>query len=96
VILAFVGLKMIIAEWYHIDTFVSLGVIALVLTVSIWLSMRREAREDAARARAVAAGSGGRREAASSEAAGSEADGNSADGLEPGRSHRAEATRKPG
>jgi tellurite resistance protein TerC len=96
VILAFVGLKMIIAEWYHIDTFVSLGVIALVLTVSIWLSMRREAREDAARARAVAAGSGGRREAASSEAAGSEADGNSADGIEPGRSHRAEATRKPG
>jgi tellurite resistance protein TerC len=96
VILAFVGLKMIIAEWYHIDTFVSLGVIALVLTVSIWLSMRREAREDAARARAVAAGSGDGRESASSEVAGNEADGNRADGLEPGRSHRAEATRKPG
>jgi tellurite resistance protein TerC len=96
VILAFVGLKMIIAEWYHIDTFVSLGVIALVLTVSIWLSMRREAREDAARARALAAGSGGGREAAGSEADGSEADGNGADGIEPGRGRRAEATRKPG
>ena len=47
VILAFVGVKMIIAEWYHIDTFVSLGVIALVLAVAIWLSMRQEAREEA-------------------------------------------------
>src|SRR5919106_1021132 len=46
VILAFVGVKMIIAEWYHLDTFVSLGVIAVVLAVAIWLSMRREDRED--------------------------------------------------
>jgi tellurite resistance protein TerC len=45
VILAFVGVKMIIAEWYHIDTFVSLGVIAVVLATAIWLSMRQEARE---------------------------------------------------
>ena len=45
VILAFVGVKMIIAEWYHIDTFTSLGVIAVVLAVAIWLSMRQEARE---------------------------------------------------
>ena len=35
VILAFVGVKMIIAEWYHIPTWLSLLVIALVLTASI-------------------------------------------------------------
>jgi tellurite resistance protein TerC len=46
VILAFVGVKMIVSEWYHIDTFVSLGVIAVVLTVSIWLSMRKQAVEE--------------------------------------------------
>ena len=40
VILAFVGVKMIIAEWYHIPTFVSLGVIALVLAVSIVASIK--------------------------------------------------------
>jgi tellurite resistance protein TerC len=40
VILAFVGFKMIIAEWYHIPTFVSLGVIALVLTVAIVASIK--------------------------------------------------------
>jgi tellurite resistance protein TerC len=57
VILAFVGLKMIIAEWYHIDTFISLGVIALVLTVSIWLSMRKQAVEELAAARRDGSGS---------------------------------------
>ena len=31
---------MLIAEWYHIPTFVSLGVIALVLTVSIVASIK--------------------------------------------------------
>jgi tellurite resistance protein TerC len=40
VILAFVGGKMILAEWYHIPTFASLGVIALVLTVAIVASIR--------------------------------------------------------
>ena len=40
VILAFVGVKMVIAEWYHIPTFVSLGVIALVLAVSIIESIK--------------------------------------------------------
>lgn len=39
VILAFVGVKMIIAEWYHIPTALSLGVIAFVLAVSIGLSL---------------------------------------------------------
>jgi tellurite resistance protein TerC len=40
VILAFVGIKMIIAEWpgVHIDTFVSLGFIALVLGTAILVS----------------------------------------------------------
>ncbi len=40
IILAFVGVKMIIAEWYHIPTALSLGVIAIVLTASIGLSLR--------------------------------------------------------
>ena len=101
VILAFVGVKMIIAEWYHIETFVSLGVIALVLTVSIWLSMRREAREDAAHARAVAAPSGHAHQADGRQAGGPlvegpEVDGNGADRVEPARDGRTEATRKPG
>jgi tellurite resistance protein TerC len=40
VILAFVGIKMIVSEWpgYHIDTFISLGFIALVLAASIVVS----------------------------------------------------------
>jgi tellurite resistance protein TerC len=42
VILAFVGVKMIISEWYHIDTFVSLGIIALILAVSIFASIKFE------------------------------------------------------
>ncbi|MFL6206279.1 MAG: TerC family protein [Acidimicrobiales bacterium] len=40
VILAFVGVKMIISEWYHIPTFVSLAVIALVLAVAIIASIK--------------------------------------------------------
>ena len=60
VILAFVGVKMIIAEWYHIPTWASLGVIAMVLGVSIWLSIRKDAREAAARGRGRRAGRGGR------------------------------------
>ena len=46
VILAFVGVKMIIAEWYHIPTPLSLGVIAVVLGVAIWASIRKDAREN--------------------------------------------------
>ena len=41
VILAFVGVKMIINEWYHIPTWLSLLVIALVLLTSIGFSLRR-------------------------------------------------------
>jgi tellurite resistance protein TerC len=40
IILAFVGFKMIISEWYHIPTFVSLGVIALVLAGSVIASIK--------------------------------------------------------
>jgi TerC family integral membrane protein len=40
VILAFVGVKMIVAEWYHIPTFVSLAVIAIVLAVAIVASIK--------------------------------------------------------
>ncbi|WP_420453457.1 TerC family protein [Ilumatobacter sp.] len=44
IILAFVGVKMIIAEWYHIPTAISLAVIAIVLAASIGLSLRYTAR----------------------------------------------------
>ncbi len=42
IILAFVGVKMIIAEWYHIPTWLSLVVIAIVLTASIGFSLKYE------------------------------------------------------
>jgi len=45
VILAFVGVKMILAEWYHIPTFISLGVIALVLTVAIVASIKLQRKD---------------------------------------------------
>jgi len=44
VILAFVGVKMIISRWYHIDTAVSLLVIALVLLASVVFSLRQGRR----------------------------------------------------
>ena len=49
VILAFVGIKMMMVEVYHMPTYVSLGVIAIVLTVTIVASLRAEKR-DAGRA----------------------------------------------
>jgi tellurite resistance protein TerC len=45
VILAFVGIKMLIAEWYHFPTWASLVVITVVLTVAITASLRADARE---------------------------------------------------
>src|ERR687894_3052757 len=45
VILAFVGIKMLIAEWYHFPTWASLLVITVVLTVAIVASLRADARE---------------------------------------------------
>jgi tellurite resistance protein TerC len=46
VILAFVGIKMLITEWYHFPTWASLAVITAVLTVTIVASLRADARED--------------------------------------------------
>lgn len=45
VILAFVGVKMIIVEWYHFPTAVSLGVIAGILAVTIVASLRAESAD---------------------------------------------------
>jgi tellurite resistance protein TerC len=46
VILAFVGIKMLITEWYHFPTWASLAVITVVLTVTIVASLRADARDD--------------------------------------------------
>src|SRR5262249_39936054 len=43
-ILLFVGLKMTVSHWFHLDTYVSLAAIAVILTVAIVLSMRRDRR----------------------------------------------------
>ncbi len=62
VILAFVGVKMMLANVYHFPTWLSLVVIALVLTVTIWASMsaaRREQTERPAPAEAREPGDGG-------------------------------------
>jgi len=45
VILAFVGVKMIIAEWYHLPIWLSLTVIAVILTVTIFASLRADKRD---------------------------------------------------
>jgi tellurite resistance protein TerC len=47
VILAFVGVKMLVVEWFHFPTWMSLGVIAGVLAVTVWASLRAESRERA-------------------------------------------------
>ncbi len=44
-VLGFVGLKMLIAEWFHFPIWVSLGVIAVILTVAIVASLRAEKRD---------------------------------------------------
>ncbi len=45
VILGFVGVKMLVVEWYHVPTWLSLSVIAGVLAVTVGLSLRAESRE---------------------------------------------------
>ncbi len=40
IILAFVGVKMLVAQWYHIPTWLSLTVIAIVLIASIGFSLK--------------------------------------------------------
>ena len=51
VILAFVGVKMILQRWYHIETWASLTFIAVVLAVSILASLRVERRASASSSR---------------------------------------------
>jgi tellurite resistance protein TerC len=43
-ILIFVGAKMVLAEWVHVPTLISLGVILVSLTIAIVVSLRRDAR----------------------------------------------------
>lgn len=47
VILGFVGIKMLITEWYHFPTWLSLSVITVVLTITIVASLRAEKRDEA-------------------------------------------------
>ena len=46
VILGYVGVKMIVSRWYHIDSFISLGLIAVILTITIWASLRATAEHE--------------------------------------------------
>ncbi len=43
IILAYVGVKMIVSEWYHINPYISLAIISVILTVTIWTSLRASA-----------------------------------------------------
>jgi len=47
-ILIFVGIKMSISHWYHINTYVSLGIIISMLVAAIVFSIRRAAQVEAA------------------------------------------------
>lgn len=47
VILGFVGVKMLITEWYHFPTYASLVVIIVTLTIAVWASIRADRREEA-------------------------------------------------
>ncbi len=40
-ILIFVGLKMAVSHWYHMNTYLSLGIILAMLAAAIWFSARR-------------------------------------------------------
>ena len=46
-ILAFVGIKMIILEWYHIPTAISLAVIIVVLFLAVVLSIKADRAKSA-------------------------------------------------
>ncbi len=45
-ILIFVGLKMSVSHWWHMNTFVSLGIIVALLTAAIVFSLRRPQPDD--------------------------------------------------
>ncbi len=46
IILVYVGIKMIVSHWYHINTVVSLAFIGLILLTSILLSLRKSKRDE--------------------------------------------------
>jgi tellurite resistance protein TerC len=46
-ILFYVGCKMILSNWYHIDPFVSLGIIAVILTITVIASLRMTSHAEA-------------------------------------------------
>jgi tellurite resistance protein TerC len=48
VILGYVGIKMLMSDVYHLPTILSLGVIAVILTITIVASLRADARDTAA------------------------------------------------
>ncbi len=48
IILAFVGVKMLVHEWYHIPTWLSLTVIVIVLAASVGFSLKSERLADEA------------------------------------------------
>ena len=56
-VLVFVGAKMLASDLYKVDTWVSLGVIAIIIAVSVWASLRhkdgRAVAEDSTGARAA-------------------------------------------
>jgi tellurite resistance protein TerC len=45
-ILIFVGLKMTASHWYHLNTYLSLIIIVVILTAAILLSLRRTRIEE--------------------------------------------------
>ena len=62
VILGFVGVKFLISDLYHIPTWASLAVIAIVLTVTIVLSLRAEKQPEALKGKQGPAGERGTKE----------------------------------
>ncbi len=44
-ILIFVGIKMTASHWYHLNTYVSLGIILVILVLAITMSMQKTRRE---------------------------------------------------
>jgi tellurite resistance protein TerC len=43
IILAFVGIKMLVSRWFHINTYLSLAVIIVILTITVIASLRTNA-----------------------------------------------------
>jgi len=46
VILVYVGIKMIVSHWYHVNTVISLAFIGFILVMSILLSLRKTKRDE--------------------------------------------------